>query len=668
MILEIGIDLGTTNTVVSFLKNGALEQLRFRNKDNLPSTMLFVDQKVTIGDIAKRKSALYPNNYIKSSKTFMGDTSKSWEIEGKIFTPTNVAIEILKEINKNIKKTDPSISEVRAVITVPAYFTSTQIDETKKAGEAAGFIIERIITEPVAAAIAYGIDDQVDQTLFIIDIGGGTFDTSILEVKGSNFNTLAIDGDSKLGGDDFDNHILEAILKFIRKDQGVNLSSYDKSDLNEDEYRKAYQAIINKAEDVKIELSEFESVSIEIANLFSGYNLSMSMTRDEFEQISSISIEKIKRTIQKTMTDNDFSPEDIDKVVLVGGSSKIPVVREFVTELFNTQPYSDKPLDKLVAMGAAIIAHQSDTVQSKIEINDIISHSLGIEIVDDRFSPILEKNSKYPVSKSQMYTTVSDFQQHLDVNVFEGEDENDVTKNSFYGGFTLSDIEQAYAGSPQIEVTFEFDINRILKVTARDLNTNSKHSEVIDIDKTQKKNITPEVQPFDIALVIDVSYSMNGYPLQKAKEACQSMVADMIDLNVHRIGLVEFESHASTLSYLTQDKHKLDKAISSLHCKGGTDIRDGLRVAEEELFKTREKINKELVILVTDGDSPEAPAIRQAEKIKQLGMRIVSIGVGHGVNERLLRNIATSDDYYQIDTVDKLQEIFHHISCSLQTI
>lgn len=175
------------------------------------------------------------------------------------------------------------------------------------------------------------------------------------------------------------------------------------------------------------------------------------------------------------------------------------------------------------------------------------------------------------------------------------------------------------------------------------------------------------MQPFDIALVIDVSYSMNGYPLQKAKEACQSMVADMIDLNVHRIGLVEFESHASTLSYLSQDKHRLDEAISSLYCKGGTDIRDGLRVAEE-LFKTREKMNKELVILVTDGDSPEVPAIRQAEKIKQLGMRIVSIGVGHGVNERLLRNIATSDDYYQIDTVDKLQEIFHHISCSLQAI
>lgn len=488
MKLDIGIDLGTTNTVVSFLKNGSFEQLKFRNKDSLTSTMLFVDQKLTIGEIAKRKSALYPNNYIKSSKTYMGDSSKSWKIEGEVFTPTDVATEILKEIKKSIKKYDSSISEVKAVITVPAYFTSTQIDETKKAGLAAGFTVERIITEPVAAAIAYGIDDQVDQTLFIVDIGGGTFDTSILDVRGAEFKTRAIDGDSKLGGDDFDNHILEALLKFVRKEQGINLSTYEKSGLDEGEYRKAYQALVNKAEEVKIELSEFESTDIEIANLFSGYNLSMTMSRDEFEKISSITIDKIKRTIQKTMGDNGFSPADIDKVVLVGGSSKIPVVREFVTTLFNKQPYSDRPLDKLVAMGAAILAHESETVQSKIEIRDIISHSLGIEIVGDRFSPILEKNSEYPISKAQMYTTVCDFQSNLDVNVFEGEDEEEVGNNSFYGGFTLSDIEHSYAGVPKIEVIFEFDVNRILKVTARDLNTNSKHSQDIDIDKASKKS------------------------------------------------------------------------------------------------------------------------------------------------------------------------------------
>jgi len=484
MKLEVGIDLGTTNTVVSFLKNGSLEQLKFRNKESLPSTMLFVDQKATIGEIAKRKSALYPNNYIKSSKTFMGDASHTWNIEGKTFTPTDVATFILTEIKNNINKYDSTIDVVEAVITVPAYFTSTQIDETKKAGEAAGFIIKRIITEPVAAAIAYGIDDKVDQTLFIVDIGGGTFDTSILQVKGTNFNTLAVDGDSKLGGDDFDNHILEALLKYIRKDQGVNLSTHAKSDLDEDKYRKAYQALVNKAEEIKIELSEFESTNVDIANLFSGYNLSMTMTRTEFEEISSSSIEKIKRKIQSTMSNNNFDPSDIDKVVLVGGSSKIPAVREFVTELFDKQPYADKPLDKLVAMGAAILAHQSETVQSKIEISDIISHSLGIELINDKFSAILVKNSQYPISKSQMYTTTVDFQEKLSVKVYEGEDEYQVTNNSFYGGFILDNIEHSYAGNPQIEVTFEFDINRILKVTARDLNTDSKHSETISIDKT----------------------------------------------------------------------------------------------------------------------------------------------------------------------------------------
>ncbi len=485
MKLEIGIDLGTTNTVVSFFKNGSIEQLKFRNKESLPSTMLFVDQKATIGEIAKRKSALYPNNYIKSSKTYMGDASHSWNIEGRTFTATDVATFILSEIKKSIEKYDSAIDVVEAVITVPAYFTSTQIDETKKAGEDAGFIIKRIITEPVAAAIAYGIDDKVDQTLFIVDIGGGTFDTSILQVKGSNFNTLAVDGDNKLGGDNFDNHILEALLKHIRKDQGINLSSFEKSDLDEDEYRKAYQALVNKSEEIKVELSEFESMNIDIANLFRGYNLSMTMTRTEFEEISSTSIEKIKRTIKNTMNANNFNTSDIDKVVLVGGSSKIPAVREFVTELFNKEPYADKPLDKLVAMGAAILAYQSETVQSKIEINDIISHSLGIEIVNNRFSPILVKNSEYPISKSETYTTATDFQKQVNVNVYEGEDEKELTNNSYYGGFTLDNIEHSYAGTPQIEVTFEFDINRILKVTARDLNTNSKHSKNIEVDKSQ---------------------------------------------------------------------------------------------------------------------------------------------------------------------------------------
>lgn len=662
MKIEVGIDLGTTNSVVAYFEEGNIEYLRFRNQEAISSVMLYKDGKVIIGDMAKRKAVSNPNNFIKSSKIFMGDNLKTWDIEDKKFTPTDIATEILKEIKKTLDKKFSDISEIITVITVPAYFTSTQIDETKKAGENAGFSIKQIITEPVSAAIAYGFEDEHNQNLFIVDIGGGTFDTSILKVSNKNFETLAIDGDNKLGGDDFDNNILEFLLKYIRQDKGVNLASLEKSGIAEDEYYKAKQALVSKSEEVKKELSEYESVDIEIANLFNGYNLSTSITREKFEEISSITIEKIKRTIKKTLDDPQYSSSDIDKVVLVGGSSKIPVVREFVTELFGKNPYSDKPLDKLVAMGAVIVAKEENTVQ----IKDIISHSLGIELIYDKFSPILKKNQNYPISHTETYTTSTDFQASVDVNVFEGEDEEDVNNNSFYGGFSLENIEQANAGVPQIEVTFEFDKNRILKVTAKDLGSGSKRSENIDINKGQKKKITPEQKPFDIALVIDVSGSMCGYPIDKAKEACDMMVSEMIDLTIHKVGLVEFESYAHTLSYLSNNENSLKSAIAELSCKGGTDIADGLRETRQEVLARAE--NSKLIILVTDGGSSESPAIAESEKIKQENTRIVAIGVGHGVNEILLKKISSSGDYYQIDSVDGLANIFQKISSSLQII
>jgi len=658
--MNLGIDLGTTNSVVSYFDSGNIEYLRFRNQESISSVILYKDGKMTVGDMAKKKAVSNPRNFIKSSKTFMGDSSKNWKIEDTTFTPTDVATEILKEIKKTLGKKFSDVSEFVAVITVPAYFTSTQIDETKKAGEKAGFVIKQIITEPVSAAVAYGFEDELNQKLFIVDIGGGTFDTSILKVSNRNFETLAIDGDNKLGGDDFDNHILEYLLKHIRKEKGVNLASFEKSGIPEDEYIRAKQALITKSEDIKKELSEYEEVEIEISNLLSGYNLSTKITRDKFEDISSISIEKIKRTIKKTLDDLGYSTSDIDKVVLVGGSSKIPVVREFVTTLFGKAPYSDKPLDKLVAMGGAIVAQDDNAVT----IRDIISHSLGIELIYDKFSPILKKNQNYPISHAEIYTTSMDFQQSVDINVFEGEDEDDVNNNAFYGGFSLDNIEQANAGVPQIEVTFEFDKNRILNVTAKDIRSGSSKSENIEIDKGVKKKITPDIKPFDIVLTIDVSGSMCGYPLDKAKEACNMMVSRMIDLNLHRVGLVEFDSYANTLSYLSNDKSLLQSSIARLSCKGGTDIADGLRETRQEVLSRAE--NSKLVILVTDGGSSERPAITESNKLKENGSRVVAIGVGHGVNESLLRDIASNGDYYQIDSIDDLATIFQKISSSIQ--
>ena len=661
--LQIGIDLGTTNSVVAYLENGSIEYLRFRNQESISSVMLYKDGKITIGDMAKKKAVSNPRNFIKSSKTFMGDSDKNWSIEDKVFTPTDVATEVLKEIKKTLDKKFSDVSEFIAVITVPAYFTSTQIDETKKAGENAGFTIKQIITEPVSAAVAYGFEDELNQKLFIVDIGGGTFDTSILKVSNRDFETLAIDGDNKLGGDDFDNHILEYLLKHIRKEQGVNLASFKKSGISEDEYIKAKQVLITKSEEIKKELSEYEEVEIEISNLLSGYNLSTKISREKFEDISSITLDKIKRTIKKTLDDSSYNISDIDKVVLVGGSSKIPVVREFVTELFGKAPYSDKPLDKLVAMGAMIIAQDDNAVT----IRDIISHSLGIELIYEKFSPILKKNQNYPISHTEIYTTSMDFQQSVDVNVFEGEDEDDVNNNEFYGGFSLENIEQANAGVPQIEVTFEFDKNRILKVTAQDIRSGSSKSENIEIDKGVKKKITPDVKPFDIALVIDVSGSMCGYPLEKAKEACTMMVSSMIDLNTHRVGLVEFGSFGKKIADLSSNLDYLKKSISYISCHGSTNMGNGLKVTRQEVLNNAK--NTKLTILVTDGYSDDDDiANKHGNKLK-LDTKLITIGIGDSVDKNFLQQLATSNnDYYSGSDFTELSNIFQKISSSLQRI
>ena len=663
MVLEVGIDLGTTNSVVGYFENEKVNYLKFRNEESLSSVMLYKDGKVQVGEIAKKRAIMNSKNYIQSSKAFIGDSDKSWIIDDKVFTPSDVAVEILKEIKKSLEKKFIGLSEIKAVITVPAYFTSKQIDEVKMAGESAGFNIQRVLSEPVSAAIAYGLEDEINQKLFIVDIGGGTFDTAILEVQNKKFHTLAKSGDRRLGGDDFDQHILDYLLKHIRKEHGVNLLSQIKSGLGEDEYNRAKQSLIIESEKVKIELSDYTKVDIELPNLFSGYNLKTSLTRERFEEISKSSIDKIERVISKTLSDNNFRTSDIDKVVLVGGSSKIFIIREFVENLFGMKPYSDKSLDKLVAMGATIVAHNEDTV----EIRDIVAHSLGIEIVGECFSPILLKNSKYPLSQTKEYTTVIDFQESIDINVYEGEDESDVNNNDFYGGFSLENIQKAGAGIPQIEVTFSFDKNAILNVTARDLATNSSRSETIAINKGVKKKMTLNEKQFDIALVVDVSGSMYGEPLDKAKDACDLMVSEMIDLNTHKVGIVEFGSYGAVIANLSDDKYYLKKCISNINCNGSTNMADGINITRNAVLN--KAMNTKLAIIVTDGyPNNQSSTENEVNKIK-LDTRVITIGIGDGVDANFLQNLATQpSDYYSGSNFNELEKIFELITNSLQTL
>lgn len=476
----VGIDLGTTNSACCTLKNGKFEMIKLsRRNDILPSVLIYSeDGGIKVGDDAKKRASINPDNYIKSSKTFMGDDNKIWNIEDEIFSPTIVAAELLKSINKSAKKFFKTEEAISAVITVPAYFTSKQRAETKKAGELAGFKVDGIITEPVAAALAYGYEEDKDQTLLVVDLGGGTFDVTILNIDNNNYNTLAIEGDSKLGGDNFDQVILNIFLKNIRTEFGIDLSTFENSDLDKLTYSKALHTLSEKAEDAKILLSQSEYVEVSIPNFIPGKSLECTITREDFKSDSYTLLSKIRRTINNTLINADLDEDDIDKVILVGGSSNIPFIREIVREIFDKEAYSDMDLSKIVAMGAALRANIEESGFSSPR--DITAHSLGIKIVGNKFSVIIPKNTSYPTSKTETYTTTVDYQEVIDISVYEGEDEL-ATNNKFYGGFKLSDIQHALQGVPKIDVTFEFDKDQILHVKAKDRITGTSGMKVIKL-------------------------------------------------------------------------------------------------------------------------------------------------------------------------------------------
>ncbi len=665
----VGIDLGTTNSVCCTVKDGKFEYIKFRNKDLLPSNFMYKDGKITVGDMARRKAIIFPENYISSSKTFIGDNDKVWAIDDKEFNPTDIATEVLQSIKDAAIKYFGNEEPITAVITVPAYFNSNQIDETKKAGEKAGFIVKQIVTEPIAAAVAYGIDEEKsDIKLFVVDIGGGTFDVSLLEKKGKNqFKSLVIDGDRKLGGDDFDEIILEMFLKHIRQNKGIDLSNFEKSILSSDQYHQAKQKLVLEAERAKIDLSSMEAVTVEIPALFNEnnniYDFSMEVTREKFIDNAQILINKIKRTIKNSIEDNNYSIDDVEKVILVGGTSNLQVIREFVTEYFEKEPFADKDLSKLVAMGAALI---SDDEDNTIMLKDIISHSLGIEVFGNKFSKILVKNDEYPCTKSEIFTTTVDYQEAVDINIFEGEDIEDVENNDFYGSFSLNNIEQAAAGIPQIEVTFSFDKSRTLQVTAKDLNTGALRTETVSIEKGVKRE-KPKETYYDIAILLDNSGSMMGSDMDNAKNACREMVNSLIDLENNRIGIISFETYSQVRSKLTHDKSQLLAAISPIIATGGTNMSAAFYDAKQILSDSE---NNPLAIMVTDGcPNSETDARSSAKELIGEGIRLITIGVGYGVNSNFLKEIASSsDDYYFVENMDKLKDVFSEIAQGLKKL
>ena len=674
MIIKVGIDLGTTNTVVVTEQKGNLKNIKFEGDNNLPSVVYYDDNNnIVVGKKAKQLGVLNPDRRIKSAKTHIGDYNYFWNINGKKINSTMVATEVLKEVKRKVIKKfklDEDKDEVHAVITVPAYFTSNQKDETKKAAENAGIKPIMIITEPVAAAIAYGLEFESNEKLFIFDLGGGTFDVAVLEIDSTtnDFKTVALDGDKHLGGDDFDKLIYDYFVEIIKQETNLDLNVTPEDEDTRNKFAEIKARLYEEAEKTKISLSETEEVNVQMQYLMTlndqPYHFKHTITKDDFEKLYKDLYEKIDEIIFRCLNDNKISEKDIDKVILVGGSSNLPFVRRLVKTIFNQEPFDNLDLGNLVAKGAGIYATFQDGIG--INLTQLSSHSLGVEVITDEgefhFSPIIKKNQAYPCVESDIFSTTMDYEDKVNINVYEGEDKLNLDNNEFYGGFELQGIEKEKAGIPQIKVEFSYDIDGILHVTATDVKTGATRT--VRMKKGEKVTTSAPIEKADIVLVMDLSGSMYGGRIQEAITAGKTLINDLLNFNFHKLSLVAFANRSETLINLNNNKSTLYNAIDNYialmnngRLGGGTYMTSGIQEAISNLQGSN---NKKVIILVTDGQDG-GNAIPTAEQAINNGIDIYAIGVYGAQKAYLQRLTKYNDRYFMLNNMTQLKNTFKTI-------
>ena len=462
----IGIDLGTTNSCVAVLEAGEPKVIpNPEGNRTTPSVVAFKNGERIVGDAAKRQAITNPNT-VSSIKRLMG-TSEKVEIEGKKYTPEEVSAMILSYM-KDYAESYLGEKVDKAVITVPAYFNDAQRQATKNAGKIAGLNVERIINEPTAAALAYGLDKQEkNQTILVYDLGGGTFDVSILELGDGVFEVKSTAGNNHLGGDDFDNKIMDYLVETFKKENGVDLSK-DKM---------AMQRLKELSEKAKKDLSSMTTTQVSapfISQSSDGpLHLEMTLTRAKFEELIHDLVMSTLEPVRKALKDADIKAKDLDKVIFVGGSTRVPLVYETVKKELAMEPSREVNPDEVVAMGASIQGGVLTGDVNDIVLLDVTPLSLGIETLGGVMTVLIPRNTTIPTSKSEVFSTAADNQPAVDVHVLQGE-RSMASDNKTLGRFQLADIPPAPRGVPQIQVTFDIDANGIVNVTAKDLGTNKE--------------------------------------------------------------------------------------------------------------------------------------------------------------------------------------------------
>ena len=605
----IGIDLGTTNSCVAVYEGG--EPIVIPNPEGArttPSVVAFSKNgERMVGQVAKRQAVTNPDRTVSSIKREMG-TSYKVEIDGKQYTPQEISAMILQKLKADAEAyLGTKVTE--AVITVPAYFTDAQRQATKDAGKIAGLDVKRIINEPTAAALAYGMDKEAEQKIMIFDLGGGTFDVSILEISDGVFEVLATAGNNRLGGDDFDARIMNWIADTFKSESGIDLRS-DKM---------AMQRLKEAAEKAKIELSGVASTNINLpfitADATGPKHFDATLTRAKFNELTADLVAATMGPVKQALSDANLQPSDIAKVLLVGGSTRIPAVQEAVKNFMGKEPFKGINPDECVAIGAAIQGGVLGGDVKDIVLLDVTPLSLGIETMGGVFNRIIDRNTTIPVKKSQIYSTAADNQTSVEIHVLQGERDM-AAGNTTLGRFILDGITPAPRGIPQIEVTFDIDSNGIVNVTATDKGTGKEQHITI----TSSTNMSKE----------DIDRAVKDAEDKKQKEA------------------VEAKNHADSLIFQSE------KTLTELGDKVTEAEKAPVTAAIEKLKETMKSNDTEAIKADTEALEKSFYAI--SEKLyaqAQNAQGGADAGAGAGAQNGGAQTDENGNTYYNADFEDK---------------